>query len=229
MAATLFDFSNTALKKDYKGYYVKVIDNVFTPEECDELIALAESDQKWKVAAVNYGPGRYDNYVDTDYRNSQRILLFDQKAADKIQERILPLVPELVKIEPGDEWETIVAARGRLRKTWELAGVNERLSFLRYEKGNYFRPHCDGPLRLPDGRQAGVTLQVYLGDEGVKGGATRILGSKDKYVDIEPKKGRVLIFQQRGLYHSGEDVIKGVKYTLRSDFMYHVKNPDTSD
>lgn len=60
----------------------------------------------------------------------------------------------------------------------------------------------------------------------MKGGATRILGPKGRYVDIEPKKGRVLIFQQRGLAHSGEDVIEGVKYTLRSDFMYRVTYPD---
>ena len=68
-----------------------------------------------------------------------------------------------------------------------------------------------------------VTVQIYLGDAEVEGGATRISqGRRDRlsFVDIEPKKGRVLIFQQRGLYHSGEDVTKGVKYALRSDFMF---------
>jgi len=228
--APIFDFSNTPLRDDYKGYYIKVIDNVFTPEECAELIALAESDQQWKQAAVHYGTGPNDNYVDTEYRNSQRILRFDKQAAAKIQERLLPYVPELIKIQPGDKWETVVAKRGELDETWELAGVNERLSFLRYEKGNYFRPHCDGPLYLPDGRQAGATIQVYLGEDEIEGGATRILGHHDdKYVDIEPKKGRVLIFQQRGVYHSGEDVVKGVKYALRSDFLYHVKYSGLSD
>jgi hypothetical protein len=56
----------------------------------------------------------------------------------------------------------------------------------------------------------------------VEGGATRIFGRGEKgpFVDIEPKKGRVLIFQQRGLFHSGEDVTKGVKYAVRSDFMF---------
>ena len=57
----------------------------------------------------------------------------------------------------------------------------------------------------------------------MEGGATRIFkGLKDKgaFVDIEPKKGRVVIFQQRGLLHSSEDVTKGVKYAVRSDFMF---------
>ena len=94
---------------------------------------------------------------------------------------------------------------------------------MRYGKGNYFKGHCDGQLELPDGRKARVTLQIYLGDDGVKGGATRIWGYSPKlnrYLDIEPKKGRALIFQQRGIYHSGEEVKKGTKYALRSDFMF---------
>ena len=94
---------------------------------------------------------------------------------------------------------------------------------MRYGKGNFFRGHCDGQLELPDGRKARVTIQIYLGDEGVQGGATRIWGSTDhRYLDIEPKKGRVLIFQQRGIYHSGEEVTEGIKYTLRTDFMFRV-------
>jgi len=38
--------------------------------------------------------------------------------------------------------------------------------------------------------------------------------------DILPKTGRVLIFQHRNLWHSGDDVVQGVKYTMRSDILY---------
>jgi predicted 2-oxoglutarate/Fe(II)-dependent dioxygenase YbiX len=98
--------------------------------------------------------------------------------------------------------------------------VNERLSFLRYRPGGFFKPHCDGQLQLPDGRQSKVTLQIYLKNENLSGGATSFLGGNKRFVDIEPKVGRVLIFQQKGLYHSGQEVTKGVKYALRSDFMF---------
>jgi len=222
--ASLLDWSTTPLKDDYDGHYVKVIDNFLTPEECAELIALAESDSEWKQAAVHYGLGANDNYVNTNYRNSERILRFDHEAAEVLYKRLLPYVQEFVKIQPGDEWEGIVGFPGRVEGKWELVGINERLSFLRYGKGNYFKGHCDGQLELPDGRKARVTLQIYLGDDGVQGGATRIWGCSPKqvnqYLDIEPKKGRVLIFQQRGIYHSGEEVKKGIKYALRSDFMF---------
>ncbi|KAF6747548.1 hypothetical protein DFP72DRAFT_605695 [Ephemerocybe angulata] len=224
--APVFDWSTTParLAQDYDGFYVKVIDNVFSPEECAALIALAESDAKWAQAAVHYGLAAHQQYVDTEYRNSERILRFDHDASEKIYQRLLPHVQELVELKKGDPWASVVAPSGRIEGTWRLIGINERLSYLRYGIGNYFRDHCDGQLELPDGRKSRVTVQIYLGDDGVEGGATRItsLGSAKSraYHDVEPKKGRVLIFQQRGLWHSGEDVTKGTKYTLRSDFMF---------
>lgn len=106
--------------------------------------------------------------------------------------------------------------------------INERLSFLRYGPGHYFRRHCDGQLVLPDGRISRVTVQIYLGEDGVKGGSTRIL-SKDnsKYFDVFPKTGRVLIFQQRGIWHTGEEVTEGVKYTMRTDLLFRRDAPDS--
>jgi len=217
--APVFDWSTTPLAQQYNGYYLKVLDDFYTSEECAALIALAESDQEWKQAAVHYGLGAHENYVNTDYRNSERILRFDHEAAEKMYQRLLPYVQEFVEIKAGDKWEGIVGRPGAVSGTWKLVGLNERLSFLRYWPGHYFRGHCDGQLELPDGRMSRVTVQVYLGDEGVKGGATRISAGR-MFVDIEPKKGRVLIFQQRGLFHSGEDVTEGVKYALRTDFMF---------
>jgi len=59
------------------------------------------------------------------------------------------------------------------------------------------------------------------GDVALHGGATRFwTANKKAYLDVHPKLGRVLIFQQRMLVHSGEEVAQGVKYTMRSDFMF---------
>ena len=55
------------------------------------------------------------------------------------------------------------------------------------------------------------------------GGATRfhsLSWDDEKYLDVDPKVGRVLIFQHRGLLHSGDEVAKGIKMTLRTDLMY---------
>ncbi len=75
------------------------------------------------------------------------------------------------------------------------------------------------------------TLHLYLNDsvavvgDGVEleGGATSFLSSDEtRKLDVDPKKGRVLIFQHRGLCHSGDEVRKGTKYTMRTDIMYEL-------
>jgi len=39
-------------------------------------------------------------------------------------------------------------------------------------------------------------------------------------LDVEPKNGRVLIFQHRGMLHAGDEVSAGIKLTMRTDIMY---------
>jgi hypothetical protein len=39
-------------------------------------------------------------------------------------------------------------------------------------------------------------------------------------IDVQPQCGRVLMFQHRGLLHSGDDVVSGTKLTMRTDLMF---------
>jgi len=64
----------------------------------------------------------------------------------------------------------------------------------------------------------------------VQGGATRFWpnprlrkgsqAGEDVYVDVEPRMGRVFVFEQGDLIHSGEPVTAGIKYTIRTDVLY---------
>lgn len=47
-----------------------------------------------------------------------------------------------------------------------------------------------------------------------------------KRLDVEPKIGRVLLFQHAFLLHSGDDVQKGTKLTLRTDIMFAKEEKD---
>ncbi|KAF7364807.1 hypothetical protein MVEN_00350800 [Mycena venus] len=80
----------------------------------------------------------------------------------------------------------------------------------------------DGLCDLLDGptpQKSFVTLHLYLNGD-VSGGATRFWTPDRKhFIDVEPKVGRVLVFQQRMLVHSGE-VTEGIKYTMRTEFMF---------
>lgn len=67
-----------------------------------------------------------------------------------------------------------------------------------------------------------ITIHLYLNEgDGLEGGATRFYTpDKKRWLDVEPKIGRILIFQQRMLVHSGEEVTGGVKVTMRTDCMF---------
>ncbi|KAJ5810458.1 Prolyl 4-hydroxylase alpha subunit [Penicillium pulvis] len=71
-------------------------------------------------------------------------------------------------------------------------------------------------------RYASTAAESLKENEKLLGGATSFT---DDYrardvVRVFPKAGSLLIFQQRNLMHCGDDVFRGVKYTVRSDVMY---------
>ena len=76
------------------------------------------------------------------------------------------------------------------------------------------------------------TLHLYLNEKTEEnpllGGSTAfhslILGRSAVDLDVNPRVGRVLIFQHRNLLHSGAEVQKGVKLTLRTDLMFRKRD-----
>jgi hypothetical protein len=191
-----------------------VIDNVLSELECKEWIEKSEL-IGYEEALVNVGGG--DQLKMTDIRNSSRCIIDDIERASEIWNRIKHFIPTdyIPPIENCIPTE-----------------VNERLRFLRYDIGEYFKPHFDGCYQRDTiendpkyGDVSFLTIQIYLND-GFEGGSTRFfsntLDSDTDYYDVVPKTGSVLIFDHRML-HSGEVLIKGRKYALRSDIMFTPK------
>jgi hypothetical protein len=88
----------------------------------------------------------------------------------------------------------------------------------------------------PDGTgRSYFTLHLYLNDiesdgksEPLKGGATTFLSLDYKRrIDVEPKMGRILLFQHRFLIHAGDNVLQGTKLTMRTDIMYEREKEST--
>ncbi|KAK2465421.1 hypothetical protein APHAL10511_002775 [Amanita phalloides] len=216
-----FSAQSPGIAKHYGDLYAILIDNAFSAEECEALIKLASDTGPWTPAGMS--AQSVEQTVHKEFRYSERILRVDDDAANRIYDVLHPLLNDIHEITPFGRWSCITGKKEhKERPTWHLVGVNPRLSFLRYGPGHYFKPHCDGLLDLLDGKQKSfVTIHLYLNDDGVAGGATRFwTPDKKEYLDVEPKLGRVLVFQQRMLVHSGEEVISGVKYTMRSELMF---------
>ncbi|KAI5809065.1 hypothetical protein DFH27DRAFT_250101 [Peziza echinospora] len=237
----IIDFSTSPLSKSYTNHYALVIDNCFTPAECAQLISLAESSAPWAPAMINSGPNG-EGVLAVDYRNSGRILVDDKDAAAFVYERVKPWLDEVEVVGPGRfKWKEIVEIpwgskkrKGAEEENWKMTRINERLRFLKYGPGQEFKKHCDSSFTTklidPDAPEelSFLTLQAYLADTpDLKGGATTLCGrayreEEGVEVDVRAMAGRVLIFQQADILHSGQLVKSGEKVTVRSDIMYKV-------
>ncbi|KAI1394611.1 hypothetical protein F4819DRAFT_258395 [Hypoxylon fuscum] len=243
---------------DYRGLYAVVLDHVLSPSECAQLIELAEASvvdenrnqengSAWAPALVNVGGG-YEVRT-PDYRNSDRIIWDQQDIVDRLWAR-LEQVPQIKNalLSFFQEHKRIAQrVRGKApqyitkQTWWDFHSVNKRMRFLKYGEGQFFRPHCDSPYSgiTDDGHAVTTfhTLHLYLNDSkeevgeqaDLAGGATSFHSSNhERNLDVNCKAGRVLIFQHGRLYHSGDDVKEGTKFTMRSDIMYTTRH-DPSD
>lgn len=97
--------------------------------------AEAHTGGQWERAMVNVGGGEQAMY--TDIRNCDRITWDDVDIVAKIWARIDETVPELERLE---NWPKVTGMGPVKRKeTWKLTRPNERMRFLKYTKGEYFR------------------------------------------------------------------------------------------
>ena len=148
------DFEKTPLP-EYKDCYAVVLENVLNKEECETLIHLTEMsagahqegvevpNNGWKPAMVNAGVGH--EFLATDYRNSDRIIWDQRVLAQRLWERVLQGegMKEYFSVLEGEEYDSVKGAYAARKdgRRWEVMtqGVNERLRFLKYGAGQFFK------------------------------------------------------------------------------------------
>lgn len=199
--------------------YVKVMSNILTKKECDDLIQLSES-RGYEQALVNTGPRQV---LMTDVRNNDRCIIDSPVTTEFMWQRVLKV--------SGDDVCLLHAPFAQYQQKLDAVGLNERMRVLRYDPGTYFSPHYDGCYQR--GYEAGerrgehscVTFMLYL-NEGYVGGSTRLLDCRDESrgFNVVPQTGSVLLFQH-DVFHEGSPLIEGRKYALRTDVMYTDKGP----
>ncbi|CAN9474095.1 unnamed protein product [Alternaria alternata] len=229
------DFRKAGILENENAWAV-ILDGVLSEDECNTLIQAAEATTNgtWERAMVNIGGGMQAMYEDT--RKCSRIIWDNKDIMAKLWERIEASVPEIHRLQ---NW-ALVTGNGPAKRgeTWKVTRLNERGRYLKYTGGEYFKAHCDGTYETPDRTERSYfTLHLYLndavlstGERQLEGGATTFFnGRMNQRIDVEPKAGRVLLFQHRYLIHSGDDVVKGTKYTLRTDIMYAMEKDTASE
>lgn len=102
----------------------------------------------WRPAMVNAGAGL--EVLDSYYRNSERLVWDCQDVADRLWARCLQgeageVLRRRLEVLDGARDEGIVGAAKRAKlwnlapQRWEMRGLNRRMRFLKYRKGQFFR------------------------------------------------------------------------------------------
>ncbi len=122
---------------EYDGLYAVILDNVLTPAECEALVnaAKATTNGVWEKALVNTGNGLQAEMLNT--RKCGRIMWDDKDIVEKLWKRVEGLVPELKTLEPNNR--ALRRPKPGKEQRWRATRLNERMRFLKYGPGDYFK------------------------------------------------------------------------------------------
>jgi hypothetical protein len=136
LTKTIIDFKEDGLP-EYQNCWAVVLDGVLSEEECHQLVAMAEAttNGEWERAMVNIGGGFQIIYEDT--RMCGRIIYDSRELAAKLWARVEATVPEIQRLE---SWPDVTGVGPAKRKEiWKMTRLNERMRFLKYVGGEYFK------------------------------------------------------------------------------------------
>lgn len=134
---------------EYDGLYAVVIDNCLSKEECNELVRAAEAEAEattgkkgeavWEQALVNVGNGKQK--LMTDVRDCGRIIWDDIDLVAKIWSRVKDCGGGILTDIDHVKNKPQVTGFGPMKRghVLQMTRLNERMRFLRYEPGQYFR------------------------------------------------------------------------------------------
>lgn len=180
-------------------YYLRVLDDMFSKQECKDLLARAEK-TGW------HKPGTGGTYM--------RSIIIDQALAKELHNRIKEHIPDTYKADYFNKDGTYIRSR-----RYRLICINDHFRFSKYYKGGRFPIHYDGKNIDSEGRESVFTLNIFLNDN-FEGGETDFFDYhtvKLRY-SVEPKPGRGALFYADQL-HQGNKVTKPFKYLIRTDVM----------
>ncbi len=219
-----------------------LLSNVFSPDECRQLIARSIKEGYKGVPPTGGRNLSWCGVDATEVRINERVTITDQEVSKEIWKRIRNWIPRDLGFRAENTnmtWEYIDSkTKG---KEWTVHGVNDRLRFVKYEKGDQFLRHMDGTyvrevVTLQSDKslsayreQSFLSLILYLNDD-FEGGETVFYDSfsKEETMSVTPRTGSVLVMLHENL-HEGSQVTRGAKYILRTDVLYRKSLPDVNN
>ena len=232
--------SNNKLTKHVPDRIHSVKD-VFTQEECQYLIELAE---KGGFSPSPPSGGGHGQTPRTGARTSQFYVKDDEKLASDIWNKLKDYIPsDLRSIKQVPYMNSITK-----RDEYVPVCVNEHLRFYKYDPGQFILKHDDyrmSRFRYDENenqyyeQMSFLTIVIYL-NEGFTDGCTKFwtqysqegikshcrfirdIEFTDADLVIQPKTGKAVIHDHM-VQHEGESPTKSTKYILRTDIMHEKK------
>jgi hypothetical protein len=193
-----------------------VLDDVFTPSECQDIIDEAAPNFARPVAASFEMNGQMYHLENTrihEQATTEKPTLADEMWT-RMKERLQPAMAQF-------------AARNGCGPP---VGINPRFRVLRYSGDDRFDAHYDGYIKVGS-RCSLASVLIYLNSGGgvdFAGGETLFLNTEDpsEYATVEPRVGRVVVFEHT-LRHSGSKVLgpSASKLAVRTDLLFQVESP----
>lgn len=182
------------------------LDDVLQTPECEALVnkALALNFAQAPVCACS------KSEINLTLRDHKRVAIDDPELATLLFRRLRSNLPP------------------QMRDGSRLVGLNPRIRWLRYDRGEFVKVHRDGAHVDSNGTRSALSLLIYLNTMEGLSGATRFYPSWTAvdegrpYLDVTPSAGRVCVMQQDAL-HESVSVNTGTKFCLRTDVMYEMR------
>ena len=106
----------------------------------------------------------------------------------------------------------------RNAKKWQLTRASKYVMYAKVAPGERFPIHTDTGADLSCKEESKFTVLTYLNDDFEGGNTVFYDGNFNKTVEIEPKKGRTLIFDIN-LFHAGMEVTHGNKLWIGTELV----------
>ena len=177
--------------------YLSLINNVFSDEECNNLIIHSEN--IGFVQASSYTDKYKKEHYFLEIRKSLRCIIDSIDFAKIIYKRIAHIIPNNYK-------------------DMEFSEINPRFRFLKYTSGDHFAKHTDEHYKNDKNEISLITVLIYLNND-YEGGNTKFLFDNSTEISITPKIGLICLMDQN-ILHEVPTLINGVKYIIRTELMY---------
>jgi len=201
-----------------------LLHKVLTTEECQSIVEQVFASNGASLEDANPVLWReWSENPKEEYKKlGIRIIRKSEAYSEALFQRVKDHLPKVVETTTSKE-----------KLTWDLSGLSERIRFIKYDAGQQFPPHTDGPYVKTDVISSHYTALFYLDKSGgtfslnsdFRGGELYFLRDTGKTLTrlfkVTPEPGLVVVFPHRTL-HEGHSLKSGHKYLIRSDVMYTI-------